>query len=109
MARETPDTEELAFARAIVACAGLVTDSWELDSSRGDRSKVEEARWPAWSSDAWEFLVALKTERLVRSEPFRRLHRRIVSKLEPLGDTGTLSGDELREVLEPGRVPAFTR
>jgi hypothetical protein len=96
------DPEELAFARAIAAMAGpLVTDAWGLDRSREDRAKVGEVRWPAWSSDAWEFVVAGKTERLVRSEPFRRLHRRVVSKLEELGDTGTLSGDDLREVLGP--------
>jgi hypothetical protein len=70
-------TEEFAFARAIVAASGpIVTGSVELDSSRGDRSKVEAARWPAWSADAWEFMVLDKTERLVRSEPFRRLRRR---------------------------------
>jgi hypothetical protein len=48
---------------------------------------------------AWEFVVLAKTERLVRAEPFRSLHRRIVAALEELGDTGTLSGDELRQVL----------
>lgn len=36
------DAEELAFARAIVAAAGpVVTDSWELDSSSGDRARRE--------------------------------------------------------------------
>lgn len=39
------DAEELAFARAVVAMAGpFATDSWGLDSSRGDRAKVEHAR-----------------------------------------------------------------
>ena len=33
------DTEELAIRRAVVACMGpFVEDSWELDSSRGDRA-----------------------------------------------------------------------
>jgi DNA-directed RNA polymerase specialized sigma24 family protein len=45
-------------------------------------------------------------ERLVRSDPFRSLHRRIVAVLERIGDVGTLSGDELREVLvDDPRVP----
>jgi hypothetical protein len=44
-------------------------------------------------------VVLTKTERLVRSEPFRSLHRRIVAALERIGDIGTLAGDELREVL----------
>jgi hypothetical protein len=100
------DDEELAFARAIVAAAGpLVTDAWELDRSRRDRDKVEEVRFPAWSSSAWEFVVLDKAERLVRSEPFRLLHRRVVAALEDLGDTGTLSRDELREALEPASMP----
>jgi hypothetical protein len=43
-----------------------------------------------------------KTERLVRSDPFRSLHRRIVAALERIADVGTLSGDELRDVLDPG-------
>jgi hypothetical protein len=103
----TPDTEEFAFARATIARAGpLVTDSWELDSSSGDRSKVEEVRWPAWSSLAWEFLVIGKTERLVRAEPFRRLHRRVVAELEEVGDTGTLSGDALARALTTTPTPA---
>jgi hypothetical protein len=34
----------------------MVTDSWALDSSRGDRAKVEEARWPLWTPDAWAFM-----------------------------------------------------
>jgi hypothetical protein len=57
--------------------------------------------WAAWTSDAWEFMVTHKTERLIRSDGFRRLHRRIVKTLEEVGDTGTLSGDALREVLGP--------
>jgi hypothetical protein len=102
-------TEEFAFARAIVAASGpIVTGSVELDSSRGDRSKVEAARWPAWSADAWEFMVLDKTERLVRSEPFRRLHRRVLEALEEIGDLGTLSGDALRAVLDhPDAEPPF--
>jgi hypothetical protein len=99
------DPEELAFARAIVAAAGpLATDAWGLDRSREDRVQVEALRFPVWSSAAWEFLVIGKTERLVRSEPFRPLHRRVVAALEEVGDIGTLSGDELREVLEPANV-----
>jgi hypothetical protein len=98
--------EELAFARAIVAAAGpLATDAWDLDRSRQDRGKVEEVRWPAWSPDAWEFVVVHKTQRLIRSEPFRSLHRRIVAALENVGEVGTLSGDELRQVLVVDGVP----
>jgi hypothetical protein len=41
-----------------------------------------------------------RTERLVRSEAFRRLHRRIVEALERIGDVGTLSGAELCELLD---------
>jgi hypothetical protein len=94
------DDEELAFARAIVACAGpLVTDAWDLERSRQDRDKVEELRWPAWSPDAWEFVVLHKTERLVRSEPFRRLHRRVVAALDDVGEVGSLSGDALDRAL----------
>ena len=112
----TAHTEELAFARAIVAAAGpVVTDSWGLDSSRGDRAKVEEVRWPTWSPDAWAFVVVHKTERLVRSEPFRRLHRRVVAALDEVGDTGTLSGDALaqsmtreRRLLSGGTAPPTT-
>jgi hypothetical protein len=97
------DLEELAFARAIAAAAGpFITDSWALDRSRQDRRAVEELRWPVWKSYQWEFLVLDKTERLVRSDPFRSLHRRIVAALEELGDVGTLGGDELRHVLDPG-------
>jgi hypothetical protein len=103
------DAEELAFARAIVAAAGpLVTDSWELDRSRQDRDKIEEVRWPGWSSAAWEFVVLAKTERLIRSESFRSLHRRIVAALEEVGEVGTLSGDELDRVLATsGAAPPF--
>jgi hypothetical protein len=102
------DAEELAFARAVAAAAGpICTDSWSLDTSRGDRSKVEAVRWPAWSSPAWTFMVVTKTERLVRSEAFRRLHRRIVTALEQIGDFGTLSGDELRAVLSPPGATSF--
>jgi hypothetical protein len=112
------DDEELAFARAVVAAAGpFVTDSWALDRSRQDRRTVEELRFPAWSPAAWEFVVLVKTERLVRAEPFRSLHWRIVAALERLGDVGTLGGDELRQVLvaedvdggpgAPGRLRAL--
>jgi hypothetical protein len=93
------DDEELAFARAVVAAAGpFVTDAWGLARSRQDGLAVEELRFPAWSPDAWEFVVVHKTERLVRSEPFRSLHRRVVAALEELGEVGTLSGDELDRV-----------
>jgi hypothetical protein len=96
------DDEELAFARAVVAAAGpFVTDFWALDRSRQDRDKVEEVRFPAWSSYSWEFLVLDRTERLVRSEAFRSLHRRIVAALGEVGEVGTLSGVRLREVLTP--------
>ena len=94
------DDEELAFARAIVAATGpLATDAWDLDRSRQDRGKVEEVRWPTWTSAAWEFVVLHKTELLVRSESFRRLHRRIVAALEEVGEVGSLSGDALDRVL----------
>jgi hypothetical protein len=94
------DAEELAFARAIVAATGpLATDAWGLDRSREDCVQVEAVRWPLWSTLAWEFLVIGKTERLVRSESFRRLHRRIVAALEEVGDTGTLSGNALARAL----------
>ena len=96
------DLEELAFARAVAAAAGpFVTDSWALDRSRRDRDAVEEVRWPVWKAYAWEFLVLDRTRRLVRSEPFRTLHRRVVAALEGIGDVGTLGGDELRQVLDP--------
>jgi hypothetical protein len=36
----------------------------------------------------------------VRFDRFCSLHRRIVKALEELGNFGTLSGDELREILE---------
>jgi hypothetical protein len=107
------DPEELAFARAVVAAAGpLVTDAWELDRSRRDRSKVEEVRWPAWPSLAWEFVVTHKTERLVRSEAFRRLHQRVVAALEEVGEVGTLSGAELARALatpDAGFLPGAPR
>jgi hypothetical protein len=97
------DIEDLSFRRAVVAAPGpFVTDSWALDRSRQDRRTVEELRFRAWSPASWEFVVLTKTERLVRSEPFRSLHRRIVAALELVGDVGTLSGDELREVLVAG-------
>lgn len=102
------DIEELSFARAVVAASGpFVTDSWALGRSRQDRRAVEELRFPAWSPAAWEFLVLDRTERLVRSDPFRSLHRHIVAALEELGDFGTLSGDELRAVLEPDLPDAY--
>ena len=109
------DDEELAFARAVVAAAGpFVTDAWELERSRRDRDKIEEVRFPAWSPASWQFVVLAKTERLVRSEPFRSLHRRIVAELEEVGEVGSLSGDELRQVLvvdggpgAPGRLRAL--
>jgi hypothetical protein len=41
---------------------------------------------------------------LVRSEPFRRLHRRVVAALDELGDTGTLSGDALERALTTSRL-----
>lgn len=44
-------------------------------------------------------MVAGKTERLVRSEAFRALHRRVVKAHEEVGDTGTLRGHALREAL----------
>jgi hypothetical protein len=92
-------TRRSSRSRAVVAAAGpFVTDSWALDRSRQDRDKVEEVRFPAWSSYSWEFLVLDRTERLVRSEAFRSLHRRIVAAL---GEVGTLSGVRLREVLTP--------
>jgi hypothetical protein len=47
-------------------------------------------------------MVTHSVQRLVRSAEFRVLHARLVSKLEEMGDLGVLSGDELREVLEPG-------
>jgi hypothetical protein len=95
------------YARAVVAAAGpFVTDSWALDRSRQDRRAVAEVRFPGWSPASWEFVVLTKTERLVRSEPFRSLHRRTVAALEVVGDVGTLAGDELREVLvDDPRVP----
>jgi hypothetical protein len=97
--------EQLAFARAIVAAAGpIATDAWGLDRSREDRIQVEAVRWPAWSSAAWEFMVIGKTERLVRSENFRRLHRRVVAALEEVGEVGTLSGDALARALTTTRV-----
>jgi hypothetical protein len=47
-----------------------------------------------------------RTERLVRSQAFRTLHRRIIAALERIG-VGTLAGGALRQVLvvdgEPGR------
>jgi hypothetical protein len=93
------DAEELAFARAIVAAAGPVcTDAWELERARRDRNKVAEVRWPVWTSDAWEFVVVHKTQRLIGSEPFRSLHLRLVAALEEVGEVGTLSGDELDRV-----------
>lgn len=96
------DAEELAFRRAIVAAAGpRITDSWLLDRSREDRVKVEAVRWPAWTSGAWEFVVLERTERLVRSEPFRQLHRRVVAALDEVGDTGTLFGEALARALTP--------
>lgn len=99
------DDEQLAFAHAVVAAAGpFVTDSWGLGRSRQDCRTVEELRFPAWSSASWEFVVLHKTERLVRSDPFRSLHRRIVAVLERLGDVGTLGGDELRQVLSSRSV-----
>jgi hypothetical protein len=49
---------------------------------------------------AWEFLVLDRTERLVRSESFRSLHRRIVAALEEVGEVGVLSGDDLARVLD---------
>lgn len=104
--RTIDDEEELAFARAVVAAAGpLATDAWGLDRSRQDRRAVEEVRFPAWSPDAWEFVVLHKTERLVRSEAFRRLHRRVVSKLEEIGEIGTLSGADLALTLVRRRPP----
>jgi hypothetical protein len=50
---------------------------------------------------AWEFVVLAKTERLIRSEPFRSLHRRIVAALEQVGEVGTLSGDDLDRLFAP--------
>jgi hypothetical protein len=44
-------------------------------------------------------VVLDRTERLVRSEPFRPLHRRVVAALDEVGDTGTLSGDALARAL----------
>jgi hypothetical protein len=110
-----PIDEELSFARGIVAAAGpLYTDAWELERSRPDRAKIEEVRWPEWSRDAWAFVVIEKTRRLIRSEPFRSLHRRVVAALENVGEVGTLTGDELRQVLvvdgepgAPGRLRAL--
>jgi hypothetical protein len=102
------DAEEFAFGRAIVAAAGpFVGDSWEHEGSRGDRAKVEEVRWPAWSRDAWEFMVLDKTRRLRRTDPFRTLHYRVVKALERLGDFGTLAGDELRHVLDLPDATSF--
>jgi hypothetical protein len=71
------------------------------------RVAAELAASSAWTLDAWLFVVIHRTERLIRSESFRRLHRRVVAEREDLGDTGTLSRDELPEVLEPARVPAI--
>jgi hypothetical protein len=96
------EIEEQSFARAIVARAGgLVAGDWDLGSSRADRDLLQAVRPVDWPSLAWEYMVTRRTERLVRSEPFRLLHRRIVAALEEVGDTGTLSGDDLREVLGP--------
>jgi hypothetical protein len=107
---ETIDDEELAFARAVAAASGpFVTDSWVLDRSRQDRRAVEEVRSPAWSSYSWEFLVLYRTERLVRSEAFRSLHRRIVAALGEVGEVGTLSGLRLREVLTPSPREGLAR
>jgi hypothetical protein len=92
--------EEHAFAHGVVVRAGgYVAGDWELGSSRGDRELLQAIRWPGWSPDAWEYLVTDKTQRLVRSQPFRLLHWRIVRALEEMGDLGVLSGPELREVL----------
>jgi hypothetical protein len=72
---------------------------WDLERSRQDRDKVEEVRWPAWSPDAWEFVVVHKTQRLIRSEPFRSRHQLVVAALAEVGEVGSLSGDELDQVL----------
>jgi hypothetical protein len=92
--------EEHAFAHGVVIRAGgFVAGDWDLGSCRADRELLQSIRWPDWSPYAWEFLVTEKTARLVRSEPFRLLHWRIVKALEEMGDLGTLAGPELREVL----------
>jgi hypothetical protein len=98
------DDEELAFRRAVVAASGpFVTDSWSLERSHQDRRTVERLRFPAWSPASWEFLVLDRTERLVRSEAFRSLHRRVIAALEDVGEVGTLSGDALAGALGPAR------
>jgi hypothetical protein len=55
-----------------------------------------------------------RSERLVRSQAFRTLHRRIIAALDPIGDVGTLAGGALRQVLvvdgepgAPGRLRAL--
>jgi hypothetical protein len=50
--------------------------------------------------------VTPQAERLIRSEPFRRLHRRVVAALEEVGDTGTLSGIALARALSMISTPA---
>jgi hypothetical protein len=96
------EIEEQSFARANVARAGgLVAGDWVLGSSRADRELLQAVRPVAWPPLAWEFVVTNRTQRLTRSAEFRVLHARLVSKLEEIGDFGTLSGDELREALDP--------
>jgi hypothetical protein len=96
------EIEEHTFAHGVVARAGgYVAGDWEYGSSRADRELLQAVRPASWSADAWEFLVTNRTRRLVRSESFRQLHQRIVAALEEMGDLGVLSGDELRQVLEP--------
>jgi hypothetical protein len=99
--------EEQAFARGVVAAAGgFVAGDWDLGSSRADRELLQAVRPAGWTPLTWEYMVSRRTQQLVRDEAFRVLHRRLISKLEEVGDTGVLSGDELRQVLvvdgEPG-------
>ena len=59
-----------------------------------------EAQRPAdWPALTWQYMVTRRTQQLARSEPFTALYKRLVLALAEIGDFGTLSGAELREVL----------